>query len=283
MNCFRSGLTQLSLSILLTSSLSVALHAGEGDEGLSPAIQERLHTIRCLAAQDRAGIDSYYGRQLRALLVPQRLIVERLVKAIPRFERILWLERLRAERGQRSSTRSIMKIPAPGFWNESENIRRYREMVESYSLRALTDLLLEAESTRVLTEIANNYREPAALRHAAAKLIRETRSYRYQQAVERLLEEQQNRLRFVNEWEVHSESIVLTSVSVQPEGIEPATDAVRLVAIIGDAQSGYACAIRGVDDLLRRGDRFEDITVEDVQEGHVSLVRAGERWQETLD
>ena len=239
---------------------------------------ERMKDIEDLAILDRANVENQHQIQLSVLLTQRWQGVERLVQTFPLIERILWIELIRAQQGRHNPAGGLVDLPAPGFWKENKSIQR--ETGESYSFTALSEILLEADSLRVLTGIVTSPYHPLSLRRRAEKMIGQIRPSI--QGKTHLDQVKEARLRLVDQWEAYRKECVLAG---ETSGDDSSADAseMSLVAIVRNATTGYGCFVQGSDDLLHSGDRVGDVAIVDIAEAQVTFARNGDRWTDSIE
>ena len=267
-----------SLILVFAALVSTASGADPSRQNRNQVLTERLQDVEDLATIDRANIRRQHRIQSDALVDRQRHRVERLVKTFPIIERVLWIELIKAHQGQDNPAGGLVDIPTPGFW--TGHMAFQREIADSYSFKTLTDILLEADSSHVLTEIVANPHHPMSLRRTAEKILHLVRPAT--QAKARLALEKEARLHLVDQWEAFRKECLLTEPT-SGAASDAEGDETSLVAIVHDATHGYGCFLRGSDDLLRRGDRVGDCAIIDVAEDQVTLERTGDRWTDSIE
>ena len=265
-------------TVVLFAWAPIVIRAEALGENRTRVLAERVQDIEDLAIMDRAGIQNQYRIQLTAHVARQRRNVERLVQTFASIERVLWIELIRAHQGRDNPAGGLVDIPTPGFWKGHKAFQR--EMADSYSLKTLTEILMEADSSPVLMEIAANPHHPLSLRRTAENILHLLGPA--SQAKAHLALGKEARLRLVDQWEAFRKECLLT----EPTGGAAANakgDETSLLAIVHDDTRGYGCFLRGSDALLRKGDRVGDVAIVDIAAAQVTFERRGDRWTDSIE
>jgi len=265
-------------TVLFFALAPTVFGAAPSTEQRTQAQIERVQDIEDLAIMDRAGIQNQYRIQLTAHVARQRRTVERLVQTFASIERVLWIELIRAHQGRDNPAGGLVDMPTPGFWKGHKAFQR--EMADSYSLRTLTEILMEPDSSHVLIEIVANPHHPLSLRRTAENILHLLGPA--SQAKAHLALGKEAKLRLVDQWEAYRKECVLTG---ETSGDDSSADAseTSLVAIVRNATTGYGCFVQGSDDLLHSGDRVGDVAIVDIAEAQVTFARNGDRWTASIE